>query len=36
MNQWRAAQEGLAILEREDHTNGLGWVIIIKQTVINN
>lgn len=34
MNKQRAAQEGIAILERGDHTNGLGWVMRANQEVM--
>lgn len=36
MNKQRAAQEDMAILERGDHINGLGWVMRVNQKVMRN
>lgn len=36
MTKWRSAQEDMAILERADHTNGLGWVMRVNQKVMRN
>lgn len=36
MNKERAAQESMSILERGDHTNGVGWVMRANQKVMRN